>query len=65
MREPMPEQPAPRWVKVSGAIAAGGVLLLAAMLALGHGPGQHFTAAGVAEPQGQMHSGNAPAEPAP
>ena len=65
MREPIAEQPAPRWVKVSGAIAVSGVVVLAALLAFGHGPGQHFTAAGVAEPPAQTPTGQTPAEAAP
>jgi hypothetical protein len=65
MREPITEQPAPLWVKVSGAAAVAGVVLLAALLALGHGPGQHFTGAGVAEPPVQTPSGQTPAGTTP
>ncbi len=34
--------PAPRWVKVSGGVAAAIVLLMAFLMLTGHGPGRHF-----------------------
>lgn len=36
--------PAPRWVKVSGAVVAAIVLLMAILMLTGHGPGRHFGA---------------------
>jgi hypothetical protein len=47
MADPSPDtaddEGMPRWVKVSGIVAAIVVVLLAIMLLSGHGPGQHFS----------------------
>jgi len=53
MADPRPDaaddEGMPRWVKVSGIVAAIVVVLLGIMLLSGHGPGRHFShASGVA-----------------
>jgi hypothetical protein len=48
---------APRWVKVSAAVATVAIVLIVAMLLAGHGPGQHMPG-DVSPPISSSASGN-------
>ena len=61
MEDPKPEAAGgmPRWVKVSGLVAAGLVVAVVLMLALGggeHGPGRHMGGTGGGGHSPSMHA---------
>jgi hypothetical protein len=66
MADPSPDTDddgTPRWVKVSGIVAAIVVVALGIMLLSGHGPGRHFSHA--SGDMGGAAAGQAPAAAAP